>query len=75
MKRLLVAIDGSEHAAKAVHSLRSSSATLGAGGLATALAEVEVAADEGDAETVNRGWARIEGGVAALLEHLEERLV
>ena len=59
---------------KAVHSLRSSSATLGAAELATVLAEVEAAADRGDAEVVSRRWPEIEGRVGLLLEKLEERL-
>lgn len=61
-------------AAKAVHSLRSSSATLGAAELAAVLAGVEAAADRGDAEVVSRGWPGIEDRVALLLEQLEERL-
>lgn len=63
-----------ESAAKALHSLRSSSATLGASELAAALAEVESAADRGDGDRVNRSWPGIEDQVSALLEHLGERV-
>lgn len=62
------------HAAKAMHSLRSSSATLGAGELAGELGAIESAADRGDAETVGRRWPAIEDRVAGLLAHLEDRL-
>ncbi len=63
-----------KRAASALHSLRSSSATLGAGELAAVLREVESAADRGHAEAVSRGWPVIEDQVAALLEHLEQRV-
>lgn len=63
-----------ERAAKAVHSLRSASATLGARELADSLRGIESAAERGDAETVGRGWPEVEDRVAALLGHLEERL-
>ena len=63
-----------KQAAKALHSLRSASATLGASGIAKALSGVEAAADRGDADVVGRGWPGIEDRVGALLEHLEEQL-
>ena len=61
-----------EAAAKAFHSLRSSSATLGAGELAGALGGVEAAARRGDRRAVGRGWAAIEKGVESLLDELAD---
>lgn len=61
-------------AAKAIHSLRSSSVTLGAGELAGELAEIEVAAERGDAEQVARRWPEVEDRVAALLDYFKEHL-
>lgn len=63
-----------DRAAKAVHSLRSASATLGAGELAGVLQGIESAADKADSEAVVRRWPEVEGRVAALLEVLEERI-
>ena len=62
-------------ASKALHSLRSSSATLGAGDLARVLAGIESAADRGDAEAVSRGWPDIEDRVAELLGYLEAQIL
>ena len=60
--------------ARAVHSLRSSSATLGAAELATGLEAMEAAAEDRAEAQVGDLWSDLEPRIAGLLVDLRERL-
>ena len=69
-----LARDDLDAVARAVHSLRSSSATLGAAELVTSLEAMEAAAEGRAAAPVVELWRDIESRIASLLVDLRQRL-